>query len=183
MSSTWEEVLRNRLPLYGHRNWVVIADSAYPAQSSEGVETIVADEEQTAVLARTFALLSECRHIKPTIYTDQELNFVPEADARGVTAYREQLEHLLERQKVRVLPHEEIIFRLDRVGQMFRVLLIKTSMCIPYTSVFFELECGYWNAEAEKRLRATMQTSDRKRKAGKRGRRRSLPGSGNRVQS
>ena len=183
MSSTWEEVLTNRLPLYGHRNWVVIADSAYPAHSSEGVEMIVADEEQTAVLARTFALLSECRHIKPTIYTDQELNFVSEADSRGVTAYREQLEQLLERQDVRVLPHEEIISRLDRVGQMFRVLLIKTSMCIPYTSVFFELECGYWNAEAEKRLRATMQTSDGKRKAGKLGRRRSLPGSGNRVQS
>ena len=167
MSSNWEEVLKDRLPLYGHRNWIVIADSAYPAQSSDGVETIVSDGEQTAVLARTFALLGECKHIKPTIYTDQELNFVSEADARGVTAYRGQLEQLLKGQNVRVLPHEEIISRLDRVGQMFRVLLIKTSMCIPYTSVFFELECGYWNAEAEKRLRAAMRTSDEKRKIAK----------------
>ena len=47
---------------------------------------------------------------------------------------------------MRVLPHEEIISRLDRVGELFRVLVIKTNMCIPYTSVFFELECGYWNA-------------------------------------
>ena len=157
MSAKWEDVLKDRLPLYGHRNWIVIADSAYPAQSSDGVETIVSDGEQTAVLATTFALLGESRHIKPTIYTDQELNFVSEADARGVTAYRRQLEQLLKGQNVRVLPHEEIISRLDRVGQMFRVLLIKTNMCIPYTSVFFELECGYWNAEAEKRLRASMQ--------------------------
>ena len=92
MSSQWEDVLKDRLPLYGHRNWIVIADSAYPAQSSDGVETIVSDGEQTAVIARTFALLSECRHIKPTIYTDRELNFVSEADAQGVTAYRGQLE-------------------------------------------------------------------------------------------
>jgi hypothetical protein len=167
MSAKWEDVLKDRLPLYGHRNWIVIADSAYPAQSSDGVETIASDGEQTAVLARTFALLSEFRHIKPTIYTDQELNFVSEADAGGVTAYRGQLEQLLKGQNVRVLPHEEIISRLDRVGQMFRLLLIKTSMCIPYTSVFFELECGYWNAEAEKRLRASIRTSDEKRKPAK----------------
>ncbi len=167
MSKTWEEVLAGRLPLYGHRNWVVIADSAYPAQSSEGIETIVAGGDQITVLSKVFALLGECKHINPTIYTDQELNFVSEADAGGVTAYRGQLEQLLKGQNVRVLPHEKIISRLDRVGQMFRVLLIKTSMCIPYTSVFFELECGYWNVEAEKRLRASIRTSDEKRKPAK----------------
>ena len=167
MSAKWEEVLKDRLPLYGHRNWIVIADSAYPAQSSDGVETIVSDGEQTAVIARTFALLGECRHIKPTIYTDQELNFVSEADAQGATAYRGQLEQILKGQDVRVLPHDQIISRLDSVGQMFRVLLIKTSMCIPYTSVFFELECGYWNAEAEKRLRAAMRSGGRKRQVAK----------------
>jgi hypothetical protein len=168
MSKNWEEVLVDRLPLYGHRNWVVIADSAYPAQSREGIETIVAGGDQITVLGRVFALLGECEHINPTIYTDQELNFVSEADAGGVTAYRGQLEQLLKGQNVRVLPHEQIISRLDRVGQMFCVLLIKTSMCIPYTSVFFELECGYWNAEAEKRLRASMRTGDGKRKTAKR---------------
>jgi hypothetical protein len=168
MSKTWEEVLVDRLLLYGHRNWVVIADSAYPAQSSEGIETIVAGGDQITVLGKVCALLGECKHIKPTIYIDQELNFVSEAGAGGVTAYRGQLEQLLKGQNVHVLPHEEIIFRLDRVGQMFRVLLIKTSMCIPYTSVFFELECGYWNAEAEKRLRASMRTSEGKRKTTKR---------------
>ncbi len=167
MSSQWEEVLKDRLPLYGHRNWIVIADSAYPAQSSDGVETIVSDGEQTAVLARTFALLGECRHIKPTIYTDQELNFVSEADAQGVTAYRRQLEQILKGQDARVLPHDQIISKLDSVGQMFRVLLIKTNMCIPYTSVFLEMECGYWNAEAEKRLRAAMRSGGGKRKIAK----------------
>lgn len=168
MSKNWEEVLVDRLPLYGHRNWVVIADSAYPAQSREGIETIVAGGDQNTVLDKVFALLGECKHINPTIYTDQELNFVSESDAGGVTAYRGQLEQLLKGRNVRVLPHEEIISRLNCVGQMFRVLLIKTSMRIPYTSVFFELECGYWNAEAEKRLRASMTTGDGKRKTARR---------------
>ena len=37
---------------------------------------------------------------------------------------------------MRVLPHEEIISKLDRAGEMFRVLVIKTNMRIPYTSCF-----------------------------------------------
>ena len=45
---------------------------------------------------------------------------------------------------------------LDEAGQTFRVLIIKTDMTLPYTSVFLQLDCGYWTAEAEKRLRETM---------------------------
>src|SRR5690242_4980007 len=115
MKSNWEEVLKDRLQLYGHRNWLVIADSAYPAQSRQGIETIVADEEQTVVLARAFAILRECRHIKPTIYTDAEMKIVREEDAPGISSYREQLGGIFEDYEVRSLPHEEIISRLDRV--------------------------------------------------------------------
>ena len=168
MTPNWEEILRDRLQLFGHRNWLVIADSAYPAQTRQGVETIVADEEQAIVLSRALSILGRCWHIKPTIYTDKELRFIPEEDARGVTSYREQLSGLIKAQEVRELPHEEIISRLDQVGEMFRVLLIKTNMRIPYTSVFFELGCGYWDAEPENRLRAAMRSKTQRPNAAKR---------------
>jgi hypothetical protein len=161
MTATWEEILKERLVLYGHRNWVVIADSAYPAQSRSGIETIVAKDEQAAVLARTLAVLNECKHVKANIYTDEELSFVPERDAPGVATYREQLRALFKAHDLRALPHEKIISKLDQVGETFRVLLIKTNMRIPYTSVFFELDCGYWNAEAEDRLQGAMRATSR----------------------
>jgi len=160
MTSDWEQILKERLQLYGHRNWIVIADSAYPAQSRQGIETIVVNDEQTTVLARTFEILHESKHIQPTIYTDEELSFVPESDAPGVTSYRKQLGLLFKDNEARALPHEEIISRLDRVAEIFRVLLVKTNMRIPYTSVFLELECGYWNAKAEDRLRAAMRAGN-----------------------
>ena len=163
MTESWEQILKQRLVLFGHRNWLVIADSAYPAQSKAGIETILAEDEQTTVLARTLAVLNDCRHIKPNIYTDAELSFVPERDAPGVSSYREQLCELLKGEEVRALPHEEIISRLDNVGETFRVLLVKTNMRIPYTSVFFELDCGYWNAEAEERLRSAMRATSHDR--------------------
>ena len=158
MSSTWQALLKDRLQLFGHRNWLVIADSAYPAQSRHGLETIVADEEQTTALVKTFEILGECKHVKPTIYTDAELTFILEEDAPGITSYRKHLSDLLSGYEVRALLHEEIISRLDRTAEVFQVLLIKTKMRIPYTSVFVELDCGYWNALAEARLREAMRT-------------------------
>lgn len=161
MNSNWEAILKDRLQLFGHRNWLVIADSAYPAQSKEGIETIVASEEQTRVLERVQAILSAFKHVRATVYMDQELAFVGEEDAPGIGSYRHKLGSLLKGYIVSALPHEEIISKLDRVAEKFRVLLIKSNMRIPYTSVFFELECGYWSADAEERLRETMQSADR----------------------
>jgi hypothetical protein len=163
MNLHWDDILKDRLKLYGHRNWLVIADSAYPAQSRAGIETILANEDQGAVLDRVRAILGECEHVTATVYTDRELAFLSEKDAPGITAYREKLEMLVSGYQTHTLPHETIIWKLDQVAEKFRVLLIKTTMRLPYTTVFFELECGYWNAQAEKRLRAAMRSKDRRR--------------------
>jgi hypothetical protein len=55
-----------------------------------------------------------------------------------------------------VLPHEQIIAKLDESGKLFRILVLKSTLAIPYTSVFFELDCGYWSREAEERLRLSI---------------------------
>ena len=165
MTTHWEQILKDRVKLYGHRNWVVIADSAYPVQSRQGIETIAANDEQTTVVERALAILRQCKHVRPAIYTDEELRFVPEEDAPGVTLYRKQLARLLSGYEASSRPHEEIISMLDRVGESFRVLLIKTTMKLAYTSVFVELQCGYWNARAENRLRALIRSENRNRNA------------------
>ncbi len=152
----WKETLAKSLPLFGHRNWIVIADSAYPSQVSPGVQTIYTGATQEEVTRAVLAALATTKHVKPTIYVDRELEFVPEDAAPGVTAYRENLATLLAGAEISKLPHEQIITKLDEAGKTFHVLLLKTDMTIPYTSVFLQLECGYWNAEAEKRLRASM---------------------------
>ncbi len=153
--SDWKQVVRNRLALYGHRNWVVVADSAYPAQSRDGIETIVAGADHRAVVETVVKMIRSSRHVKPAVYTDQELKFVEEQDAPGISSFRAWLTQLLG--NVSVVPHEEIISKLDRAGQTFRVLIVKTDMTMPYTSVFFELDCAYWNGDAEGRLRAAMK--------------------------
>ena len=155
-ADNWKETLQKELPLLGHRNWIVVADAAYPLQTAPGIETICADADQVTVVKAVLAALAQTRHVKPVIFTDAEMKFVAEKNAPGIGVYREELAELLTNQPAQVLPHEQIIGKLDEAGKTFKVLLIKTPLTVPYTSVFFQLECGYWNAAAEKDLRAAM---------------------------
>jgi hypothetical protein len=160
--SDWEDRLHALLPLYGHRNWIVVADSAYPAQSKPGIETIVAVADQIHAVQVVRNAISASRHVRANIFADRELGFVEEIDAPGIADYRRQLEGVLQGARINYLPHEQIIHKLDQAAQLFRILIVKTDMTIPYTSVFFELDCGYWNAEAEERLRQAIAAAEQK---------------------
>jgi hypothetical protein len=73
-----------------------------------------------------------------------------------VGEYCAQLYALLGAERTTML-HEQIIAKLDQAAETFRVLIVKSSFTIPYTSVCFELDCGYWTAESEQRLRSAMR--------------------------
>jgi len=152
-SETWGSRFERLLPLFGHRNWIVIADAAYPAQSSPGIETIFTHGDHAQVLEKVLDAIGASRHVRATVYLDAELKLVTEEDAPGVTALRKKMTVLLAGQNTREVPHEEIIARLDQAGSLFRILILKSTLAIPYTSVFLELDCGYWNEQAEKRIR------------------------------
>ena len=84
---------------------------------------------------------------------------MPEAHAPGVTACREALAAALSGIETVSLPHEEVIAALGEAGHAFRILLLKTTLALPYTSVFVRLECGYWSTEAEEALRSVIAAS------------------------
>lgn len=158
----WKTQLSVTLPLFGHRNWIAVADSAYPAQSRPGIETIVSGADQLSVVQHVLDAITACIHSRANVYADKELAYIPEIDAPGIEDYRRQLDTMLHGSRVQYIPHDRIIAKLDQSAQVFRILIIKTAMTIPYTSVFFELDCGYWNADAEQRLREAISASDSK---------------------
>lgn len=149
----WKTTLKKEIPLLGHRNWIVIADSAYPAQSRAGIATVVTGASQIEVVKTVLAELAKTKHVRPTIFTDKELPYVSEKDAPGITLYRKQLANALGKRPVQATPHEKIIYDLDDAGKTFRILILKTNLTLPYTSVFLQLGAGYWNDASEKRLR------------------------------
>ena len=158
----WKTQLSSILPLYGHRNWIVVADSAYPTQSKPGIETVVSGADKLDAVRHVFDAIAACAHVRANVYVDRELAFVSEEDAPGISDYRRHLEAVLHGAQVAKISHDRIIAKLDESAQVFNILIIKTEMTIPYTSVFFELDCGYWNADAEQRLRHAIAASDSK---------------------
>ena len=54
-----DQVLARRLPSLGHRNWIVVADSAYPLQVSPGVETIVVRDSQIEAVKKILTALKK----------------------------------------------------------------------------------------------------------------------------
>jgi D-ribose pyranose/furanose isomerase RbsD len=148
------------LPTLGHRNWIVVADSAYPMQVSPGVETITVTESQISCIRQILEALAHTKHVRPHIMLDKELNYVPESDAPGITNFRKELNQALAGQGTVRMLHEDIIKMLDDAGKTFKVLIIKTPLTLPYTSVFFQLQCGYWPDAAENRLRDKMKSGD-----------------------
>jgi hypothetical protein len=155
----WRAKVNAVMPLLGHRNWILIVDSAYPLETSPGIETIDTDAHQLEVVQYVLEAINASIHVSPLIYMDSELPFVSDEDAPGASNYRRQVGDLLHNYPVASLPHDTILSNIDQAGQKFQVLVLKTRMTTPYSSVFIRLDCKYWTGEAEKRLRAKMRAA------------------------
>jgi hypothetical protein len=153
----WTETLKGYLPALGHRNWIVVADSAFPLQISPGIETIVTGEDHFSVLEKVLKAVDGAKHIRPKIWLDKELAFVPESLAPGADEARRRLDEVLKGRGAAPVLHADLIARLDEVGRTFKIVMVKTTLAVPYTSVFLELDCGYWGPDAEAKMREKMK--------------------------
>jgi L-fucose mutarotase/ribose pyranase (RbsD/FucU family) len=156
-TDSWKEQFDRELPALGHRNWVVIADSAYPAQTSPGVKVILTDSPHLKVVQEALRAIQNAKHVRPVIYLDNELPYVEERFAPGVGEFRKALEDQLKPYQVTPVPHEQLLKKLSEAGESYRILVLKSELTLPYTSVFVELDAGYWSSEAEASLRRKMR--------------------------
>lgn len=159
-STDWKSEFEQTLNLLGHRNWIVIADAAYPQQSNSAIQTISIEANHLEVVEFVSKTIENAKHVDANIFIDKEMAFVHEEDAEGIEAYRADLNLILNGKNVKTMLHNDIIRELDISAKLFNVFIIKTNLTIPYTSVFFQLECGYWNAEAEEKLRNDLSSVD-----------------------
>lgn len=152
----WQKVLEERLEVFGGRNWVVIADAAYPAQSSEGVEIITTNAPQIEVVKTVLSALADTKVLGANVITTTELKYIAEQDAPGITSFREGLTQLLAGREGTTLLQDRALTKVDEASRGLRVLVIKTNSILPYSTVFLQLTASYWSADAEKRLRESM---------------------------
>lgn len=151
----WKKEFDAVLPLLGHRNWILIVDKAFPLQSAAGMSYINSNETIGKVITEVLSKIDCVSHIKPIIYTDKELEILPqigEAEAKMA----ENIKSLLSSYEVNSMLHDEVFTKLDTASKLFNVVVIKTESTIAYSSIFIELDCGYWTAEKEQKLRSLL---------------------------
>jgi hypothetical protein len=157
--SDWKEILEKDLHLLGHRNWILVVDKAFPEQSSPGMKYLYVEEELLPTLEYVLGALDKSTHVNPVIYRDKELSFITEDQMPGIEAFRSSAAEVLEGRPVNTLLHDEVFSMLDESSSLFRVLVIKTSCTLPYTSIFLQLDCSYWGPDNEELLRERMSES------------------------
>ena len=157
----WKKKLDELLPLFGHRNWIVIADKAFPLQTATGITMLDTGEPLSVVLNHTLEKIDAATHLKPVVTLDQELDHMTNDLIMDVDKICREIKITVIRatnEQPRVIPHEEALKELDAASKLFQVLVLKTESLIPYTSVFIELDCGYWEERKEMQLRKQMES-------------------------
>ncbi|MBM3459350.1 MAG: hypothetical protein FJX77_12570 [Armatimonadetes bacterium] len=154
---SWSVQFAERLPLLGHRNWILVADSAYPAQVG-AMEILATGKEHLGVVQRVLQEVQAAPHVRAHVFLDAELAYLTEALAPGWEETHQRLHALLDPLQPESVLHEELIGRIGAAARDFQVLVLKTTGTVPYSSVFFELDCGYWSAESEAALRERLKS-------------------------
>jgi hypothetical protein len=158
-AQSWQSRFGDQLPLLGHRNWILVVDSAYPEQVGQGIETIETNADYFEVVNAVLIAIKNSVHVRPITFMDAELPFVPEQKAPGVSNFRAQIATRLHDLEVNHRPHQSLIDEVAKDGTQYHVLILKTNLAIPYTSLFIHLDCKYWSAEDERELRKAMRIS------------------------
>ena len=156
----WKDQLYKNLAIVGARNWIVIAESSFPAYTGTGIRTMVSDKTSDEVFLDVLNMLEEEAHVVPRIMISSELRSVTEDYAPGIKRYRNNINKMLPGRQHFELMSRTINSLIEDAARQFNVLVIKTKTSLPYSNIYIELDSGYWNSESETALRKSLEARD-----------------------
>lgn len=151
--SAWKVAVANHAGQLGYRNWIVVAEASLPAQNRPGIHQVTADVDVPEALDYVIYTLEQTQHVSPTLYLTRELRSLDNNLTPGIDEHRKHLKLALRSHETTEIEQESLLTLLADASRSFDVLVIRTPTALPYTSVFLELQPGYWDAESEARLR------------------------------
>lgn len=149
----WRGAVDHQAAQLGYRNWIVIAEASFPAQSRPGVHQVMAPVEVPEALDYVLRALEQTEDVHPQIYVTRELRAVENDYTPGIDSLRKRLKSSLHGHEPTELDQQSLLTLMEDANRSFDVLVIRTQTALPYSSVFLELQPGYWDAESEARLR------------------------------
>ncbi len=153
----WSQQIDQELHQLGYQNWVVIADASFPVSSRPGVKTIFIEEEVPLVLESVLYSLEERSHCIPRVILSEETKAITNEMAPGIEEWKRLVKYELHGREPRYMMHRTLMLLLEGSQANYSMLVIKTQTALPYSSVFIELDSGYWDHQAEGELRRRMK--------------------------
>lgn len=153
----WHAAVDRQAGQLGYRNWIVIAEASFPAQSRPGVRQVTASVDVPEALDYVLNALEQTENVRPHIYVPRELRSVENDFAPGIDELRKRLKDSLHGHETAELEQQSLLTLLEDANRSFDVLVIRTTTALPYSSVFLELKPGYWDVDSETRLREKIE--------------------------
>ncbi len=157
LAPEWLETVDQEVQKLGSFNWIIVAEPSFPALSRSGVTTITTPVTTTEALNGVLQSIDAHSHVRPRIHLSREADAVTEQDTPGINDYRSQLKKILDERETLTLTNNALNLLITDARKNYRILVIKTSTSLPYTSIFLELESGYWDGVSETALRKRMR--------------------------
>ena len=133
--------------------WIIIAEASFPAHSRQGVRQVNSSASIPETLDYVLNALERTENVRPQLYLTRELRAVENDFAPGIDELRKKIEASLHGHESTELDQQILLTLLEDATRSFDVLVIRTPTALPYSSVFLELQPGYWDVDSETRLR------------------------------
>ncbi len=153
----WQAAVDRQVGQLGYRNWIVIAEASFPAHSRPGIRQVTAPVDVPEALDYVLKTLEQTENVRPQLYVTRELRAVENDFAPGIDDLRKRLQSALHGHEAPELDQQSLLTLLEDANRSFDVLVIRTTTALPYTSVFLELQPGYWDVDSENRLRERIE--------------------------
>jgi hypothetical protein len=163
--NAWRGAVDHQAGQLGYRNWIVIAEASFPAQSRPGVRQVVAPVEIPEALDYVLHALEKTEDLRPRIFVTRECRSVENDFAPGIDEFRKRAQDSIHGHETTELDQQSLLTLLEDANRSYDVLVIRTRTALPYSSVFLELQPGYWDAASESRLRERIERERRQKLA------------------
>jgi len=155
---TWSQQVDSEIAELGAYNWILITESAYPAPGRPGAHTLLSPYKLPRTLDSVLQSIESTGHVRPRIYLSQESAELSEDYAPGIDNHRSNLTKYLHEFPTQSLSGHSLESMLRSSKKGNRVLVVKSQTALPYTTIYIELESGYWDGESETALRKKEST-------------------------
>jgi hypothetical protein len=155
--NSWRGAVDSQAAQLGYRNWIVIAEASFPAHNRAGVRQVSAPVAIPEALDYVLHALEQTENVRPQVYLTREVRAVENDFAPGIDECRKRIQNALHGHEATELDQQSLLTLLEDANRSFDVLVIRTQSALPYTSVFLELQPGYWDAASETRLRERIE--------------------------